>query len=115
MGKDRVSTLAIERKTMRRLVVLFMLPILILLSVLRGAYAGGWASITVLNDFPDYAVAGKPLQLSFMVRQHGQTPLSGLKPTIRATAAGGLSAKTNVTASRTPGEYAAALTLPEPG
>jgi mono/diheme cytochrome c family protein len=92
-----------------------MLPLLVLFAVLTAAYAGGWATITVLNEFPDYAVAGKPVQLSFMVRQHGQTPLSGLQPSIRATAAGGLSAKTTVTASRTPGQYAAALTLPEPG
>src|SRR5262245_13654816 len=116
MGKDCVSTLAIERKTMnRRFVVRFMLPLLTLCAVLTTAYAGGWATITVLNEFPDYAVAGKPLQLSFIVRQHGQTPLSGLQPTIRATAAGGLTAKTTVTASRTKGQYTAALTLPDPG
>src|SRR5262245_57491526 len=116
MGKNCVSTLAIERKTMnRKLKVRFLLLLLGLLAVLSVAYAGGWATITVLNEFPDYAVAGKPLDLSFMVRQHGQTPLSGLQPTIRATTTSGLSAKAAVTASRTPGQYAAALTLPEPG
>jgi hypothetical protein len=99
----------------RRLGFRFLLPLLVLLAVLTAAYGGGWATITVLNEFPDYAVAGKTLDLSFVVRQHGQTPLSGLQPTIRATTTSGLSAKAAVTASRTPGQYTAALTLPEPG
>ena len=42
---------------------------------------GGWAVVT-MDDLPEYLVAGKPLTLSFVVRQHGVTPLDGLKPTI---------------------------------
>jgi hypothetical protein len=91
-----------------------MLSLLAMFAVVSAAYAGGWAIIT-LNDLPDYAVAGKPLTLTFAVRQHGQTLLSGLQPTVRATAAGGLMAKAAATPHATPGEYKAALTLPEPG
>ena len=42
---------------------------------------GGWAVVTV-DDLPEYLVAGKPVTLSFVVRQHGVTPLDGLKPRI---------------------------------
>jgi mono/diheme cytochrome c family protein len=42
---------------------------------------GGWAVVTV-DDLPDYLVAGKPTELSFVVRQHGMTPLSNLSPRV---------------------------------
>jgi len=80
-------------------------------------YAGGWAIIT-LNDLPDHAVAGQPLHLTFMVRQHGVTPLSGLKPTVRATmrtGRTGLKTSAAVRPTTNKGEYTAALTLPESG
>ena len=94
--------------------VRFILPLLALLAVVTAAYAGGWAIIT-LNDMPDYAVAGKPLNLTFTVRQHGVTLLSSLKPSVRATDAGGLVAKAAVVRTAKAGEYTAALTLPQPG
>ena len=53
-----------------------------------GLSAGGWSVIT-LADFPDYAMAGKPLTLTFSVRQHGNNLVSGLKPSIHASVAGG--------------------------
>src|SRR6266511_5061020 len=46
---------------------------------------GGWASISV-DDMPDYAVARQPLTLTFVVRQHGFTPLNGLEPRVEAEA-----------------------------
>jgi hypothetical protein len=92
----------------------FILTVVIVAAVATAAYAGGWAIVT-LNEFPDHAVAGKPLQLTFTVLQHGVSPLNGLKPTISATTSRGLSAKAAVVASRKPGEYTAALMLPEPG
>src|SRR3954452_10865809 len=33
--------------------------------------AGDWATITIAI-FPEYAVAGEPLNLTFTIRQHGQ-------------------------------------------
>ena len=101
----------------RNHVVRFMLPLLAftaLTAFVTIAYAGGWAIIT-LNEFPDYAVAGKTLNLSFFVRQHGVTLLPDLRPTVHATAAGGLVAKASAVPAGSQGQYNAALTLPEPG
>ena len=42
---------------------------------------GGWASISI-EKVPDQVVTGKAFELVFVVKQHGKTPLSGLKPTL---------------------------------
>jgi mono/diheme cytochrome c family protein len=76
--------------------------------------AGGWATIT-LKDFPEYTVAGTPLNLTFTIRQHGQTPLSGLHPALHATTTAGLNAKSQARPGKDPGEYSATITLPQPG
>ncbi|MEK7326672.1 MAG: hypothetical protein AAB217_15625, partial [Chloroflexota bacterium] len=39
------------------------------------AFAGGWA-VATLDTLPPYATAGQPLEVGFMIRQHGQTPWS---------------------------------------
>src|SRR5215212_12263373 len=47
---------------------------------------GGWAVVKV-NKIPDAWVAGKPLQLSWEVRQHGVRPMGpadNLRPTLEA-------------------------------
>ena len=38
-------------------------------------FAGGWA-VATLDTLPPYATAGEPLEVGFMIRQHGQTPWS---------------------------------------
>jgi len=96
-----------------RNIVRWMLPLSALFAA-TAMYAGGWAIIT-LTEFPDQAVAGKPLNLTFAVRQHGVTLLSGLHPTVRATNGTGQVINSDAKASRTSGEYAAVLTLPEAG
>jgi hypothetical protein len=78
------------------------------------AVAGNWATIT-LSDVPDYAVAAAPLKLTFTVRQHGKTLLSGLRPSIQASTTAGLKAKFNAVAGHGQGEYTAVLTLPQAG
>ena len=85
----------------------------LLLPFLMG-HAGGWAVITV-DDLPDVAEAGKPVVLSYMVRQHGMSPLDRLNGEIEATA-GKLTARRSVgplTSSR--GHYRASITLPSAG
>ena len=47
------------------------------------ASMGGWAVVSV-SKIPDAWIAGKPLQLSWQVRQHAVSPLNGLRPTIEA-------------------------------
>jgi mono/diheme cytochrome c family protein len=76
---------------------------------------GGWAVVTV-DDLPDYVVAGQPIKLSFVVRQHGMTPLDGLKPTVEAK----LGSETALVAAQQglgaqSGRYLATLNLPRAG
>jgi Cytochrome c len=94
--------------------VRFTFSVLVLSVFVTFGFAGGWATIT-LNDFPDYAVAGKPLNLIFTVRQHGQTPLAGLKPSVRAKNANGLVVTAAVKSGTKRGEYMSALMLPDAG
>src|SRR4051812_38963331 len=51
---------------------------------LVAAKFGGWSIVTI-RDVPEYAVAGKPIELSFVVRQHGIGGMAGLMPKITAT------------------------------
>ena len=79
-------------------------------------HAGGWAIITV-DTLPDYAVAGTPVALSFMVRQHGEEPLEKLQPRIEAVSA--VSGVAKVVTPARPGvgngRYTASVTLPRAG
>ena len=93
-----------------------MLPLLLLTTAgfpTTSRHLGGWAVVTV-DDLPDYAVAGQPVRLSFVVRQHGMTPLSGLRPTVEA-----MLGNANVLVSAIPdtgaGRYVAKLNLSRPG
>ena len=85
-----------------------------LFAVVASAYAGGWAIVTV-NDFPDYAVAGKTLGVSFTVRQHGVTLLSGLKPVVLAKTPDHRELKLAVSPTQHEGEYRFDLPLLQPG
>jgi mono/diheme cytochrome c family protein len=73
---------------------------------------GGWCVITV-DDLPDHAVAGTPVNVSFAVRQHGVSLMRDLSPEIVATSKG-VAAKGTVTGG-TNGRYNASLTLPRAG
>jgi hypothetical protein len=77
------------------------------------AHAGGWAVITV-QELPDYVEVGKRIDLSYMVRQHGQTPLDELRGSIEATS-GRLQATGAVVPGAKPGLYKASITLPNAG
>jgi len=103
-----------------------------LFSLVPVTYAGGWDIVT-LNDFPDFAVAGHPLNLAFRVWAPSLDPLANVKPKIRATLCPspcstdlspqhrnatntkGHVAKAQVKAGASAGEYTAVLILPEPG
>jgi mono/diheme cytochrome c family protein len=95
-----------------------LLPIFAVVLSAVGASAftfgrGGWAVITV-EDLPEHLVAGKPVELSFVVRQHGMTLMSGLRPTVFAK-----SGKAEVQASAIPGKkfgsYSSTLVVPSTG
>jgi mono/diheme cytochrome c family protein len=93
-----------------------LLPLLLLTTAgfpTTSRHLGGWAVVTV-DDLPDYAVAGQPVRLSFVVRQHGMTPLAGLQPSVEATLG-----NANVVVSAIPdtgaGRYVAKVNLSRPG
>lgn len=87
----------------------FLLSGTVLLSA-AALNAGGWAVVT-LDALPDRVEAGRPVPLTFMVRQHGTNPLAGLKPWIEASA-GGSRVSSDATAATVTGRYTATLTLP---
>lgn len=86
-------------------------PRLLLLPIF--ATFGGWASLTV-EDVPDYIVAGQPVTLSYMIRQHGMEPLTGLKTSVVARS-GDYAATAAAEAAGRAGRYTTTLTLNEPG
>jgi mono/diheme cytochrome c family protein len=72
--------------------------------------------VITVDDLPEYLEVGKPVELSFAVRQHGFTPLNGLRPSIDATSSRD---EPTVAAAVWPGAragtYTARLTLPSQG
>jgi hypothetical protein len=78
------------------------------------AFAGGWSLVTV-KDFPDFAIAGKALNLTFKAWVPSEEPLVGLQPGIRATNANGRAIKAKAKPAGDTGEYVATLIFPEPG
>jgi len=89
-----------------------LLPALLFLPPVA-ALMGGWATVTV-DELPDFVDCGKPLTLTFMVRQHGVTPLKGVHPTIEARSAGAV-ARADARPGRVDGQYVAELALRDPG
>lgn len=73
---------------------------------------GGWA-VTTVEDLPDYAIAGQPVSLTFVVRQHGFRPVDGLRPHVQARA--GELTTTAAVSAKTGGRYGTTITLPRPG
>ena len=62
-----------------------IMGLMLVASIVAFASMGGWAVVTV-SKIPDAWVAGKPLQLTWQVRQHGVTRIDGLRPTLEARA-----------------------------
>jgi hypothetical protein len=75
--------------------------------------AGGWVVITT-QDLPERVVAGRPLTLTYAVRQHGIRPLDGLIGQIEARAGDHVVRVKAVRAAKT-GFYSGTLTLPAAG
>ena len=76
---------------------------------------GGWAVIT-LDDLPDAVIAGKPVTLTFTVRQHGHKPLDNLHPSIDASPAqGGDHIRADAAPAEGTGRYTSTLNLPAAG
>lgn len=100
---------------MKKIISAIGLTLLLALAFTITALAGGWAVIT-LDELPGEVAANQPLEIGFMVRQHGVTPLEGQSPVITAKHAGS-NKSVSVLASEKgeAGHYAATLTLPQAG
>src|SRR5262245_54292537 len=92
-----------------------VLGLVVVLFLVTVTYAGGWSLVTV-KDFPDFAVAGKSLNLTFTAWvPNPLDPLPPLHPVAHATNEKGRAVRVNARAGGAKGEYTAALTFPEPG
>ncbi len=85
-----------------------------LLSFAIPAAAGGWA-VATLDTLPAQVVAGQPLTVGFVVRQHGVRPLEGLSPAIQLQQEGGKSERIPAQPEGGAGHYTATLTFPSAG
>lgn len=65
----------------RKLIIL--VGLIALLFVATPVLAGGWVVIT-LDSLPEGIQAGEPLEISFMIRQHGKTPTHDVSPILMA-------------------------------
>jgi hypothetical protein len=88
-----------------------VVPALILSGLMT--HTGGWAVITV-DNLPEHAVAGKTVEFTYAVRQHGHTLLDDLEGSIEAR-----SGRTTVNAPAhrivKAGSYGTKLVLPSAG
>ena len=95
--------------------MLFVLVFVMMLLWVVPAGAGGWVSIT-LDALPGPATAGEPLTISFMVRQHGQTPTDWAEPEIHIRSlATGENAMFLAEPTGKLGQYSAQVIFPEQG
>ncbi len=75
---------------------------------------GGWATITA-DARPDSVLTGQPMKLSFIVKQHGVTPMRGLKPRIELRSEGRDTIRLMATPLKEAGRYTATLRFPADG
>lgn len=98
-----------------RLKLTLLVVSLLIIAVPVLVQAGGWAVLT-LDEWPAEVVANEPLPISFVIRQHGQHPASGLSPRITAVhPASGESFTVQAAATQAAGRYEATLVFPQAG
>ena len=95
--------------------VIFLVGVLMLLLPVGAALAGGWVVIT-LDTLPGQIHSGEPVALSFVVRQHGQTPTHSVSPVVRAMNADtGEQIRVDAEAALELGRYVAEVNFPSGG
>ena len=94
--------------------IALVLALLLSLILAVPAFAGGWAIIS-LDELPKNVVAGEPFKVGFTVLQHGQTPMTGLSPTVSASLYQEAKFVVDAKPEGKPGHYAATLTFPKEG
>ena len=94
--------------------IVLCMVLLLSLIIVPVVSAGGWAVVTV-DELPVSAVAGEPLTIGFMVRQHGISPTPGLSPTITFTLPKEEYFTITAIEDEITGHYSATVTLPKEG
>ncbi|HSM56257.1 MAG TPA: FixH family protein [Candidatus Sulfomarinibacteraceae bacterium] len=98
---------------LRKLVV--GMGVLILALWAAPALGGGWAVIT-LDSLPGEVRAGEEIEIGFMMRGHGRTPVDGGSPSLLANnPETGEQLQVHAVQSEKPGHYTASVTFPEAG
>lgn len=80
---------------------------------LVAASMGGWATVSV-DNLPESLVAGRPINMTFSVRQHGEELLKGLNPTITGVS-GRNELKARAVETNKPGYYTVTLNPAQTG
>ena len=96
---------------MRRTALLLVLFVLAPAGVAR---AGGWATVE-LGETPHGLAAGAPWHATLIVKQHGITPLDGLRPRIRIVNNAGDVRTFPAQPAGPPGTYVADVRFPSAG
>jgi hypothetical protein len=78
------------------------------------AHAGGWATVE-LGAAPSGLVAGEPWRVELIVKQHGVTPMAGVKPSVRIDNGEGVVKTFRARPTGTVGTYVADVTFPSEG
>lgn len=97
----------------RKRLFLPIIAVLLLLTI-SPVQAGGWA-VATLDSLPGCVVAEEPLEIGFVVRQHGITILEDLNPLISVYQKESNEQFTLTAEEDTPGHYAAELSFPVDG
>jgi hypothetical protein len=98
---------------MRNLIALATVTVALVASAT--ASAGGWATVG-MDPLPTGVGPGDTWNTNLTILQHGQTPLTGLSPTITITLADTGTSKTfGATETEEPGVYRASVVFPEAG
>jgi hypothetical protein len=99
---------------MKRLVLVSLAAIGVAFT-LAFARTGGWAVVTVMK-VPDAWIAGKPLELTWQVRQHGTRLVDGLQPRLEAWAGSRrVAGRTWAFEEQGVKGYRGSIAFPEPG
>ena len=100
---------------MRKLPLAVLASAFVLTAAASPVNMGGWATVTV-DKAPDSLIVGKPTSFVFTVKQHGVTPLAGLKPKVHAKTVE-YTDETQGSASelKKKGDYSASITIPKRG
>jgi hypothetical protein len=93
--------------------VLLLVACITLMILVASAYAGGWVVVTV-RHLPEYAVAGRPFRLVFMVRGAGVEPTCCLMPKVESSYETSTVSAPSVE-TKNAGEYMSTLVFPRPG